>query len=61
MAEWSHEVRELANESAHPKPGQQPTDHKDARDVVYFLDYLLEYLYDLPHRIEQYRNRDSKA
>lgn len=59
IKEWSHEVRALGNDSAHPKPGQPPTDPKDARDIVKFLDYLLEYLYDLPHQIEQYRGRGS--
>jgi len=61
IQEWSHEVRELGNDSAHPKPGQAPTDPKDARDIVKFLDYLLEYLYDLPNQIAQYRGRGSGA
>ncbi len=29
MVEWALEVRELGNDSAHPKPGQAPTDSKD--------------------------------
>lgn len=60
MKEWSDNVRELGNESAHPTPGQPPTDPKDAADVVQFLDFLLGYLYTLPHRIEEYRNRNAK-
>jgi hypothetical protein len=59
MREWSHEVRELGNDSTHPEPGQKATDPKDARDIVNFLDYLLEYLYDLPERIRQYRARKA--
>jgi hypothetical protein len=59
MSEWSHEVRELGNESSHPEPGQKATDPKDARDVVEFLDYLTEYLYDLPERIRKYRERKT--
>ena len=43
-----------------PKPGQSPTDPKDAKDVTQFLDYLLEYLYSLPHRIKQYRERKER-
>ena len=37
MKEWSHEVRVLGNENAHPTPGAKGTDQKDARDVVEFL------------------------
>ncbi|OGY24139.1 MAG: hypothetical protein A2172_01175 [Candidatus Woykebacteria bacterium RBG_13_40_15] len=57
MKEWSHEVRELGNDSAHPRPEQKETSLGDARDIVEFLDFLLEYLYDLPKRIEDYRGR----
>jgi hypothetical protein len=58
MKDWSHEVRELGNDSSHPEPDDpKGTDPKDARDIVNFLDYLLEYLYDLPKRIENYRAR----
>jgi hypothetical protein len=57
MKEWSHEVRELANDAAHPTPGAAGTSQKDAKDVVEFLDYLLQFLYDLPHQIELYRKR----
>lgn len=59
MKEWAHELRELANDSAHPKPGQPATDPKDARDIVNFLDFLLDVVYNLPHRIEQFRNRPA--
>ena len=41
MKDWSTEVRELANDSAHPKPGDPPPNPKDARDVVQFLDLSL--------------------
>jgi hypothetical protein len=62
MADWAHEVRLLANESAHPE-APVPTDvtPEDARDIVHFLDLLLLYLYDLPKQIEKYRQRDSAA
>jgi hypothetical protein len=57
MKDWSHHVRELGNDSAHPQPGQPAPAPRDARDIVQFLDFLLEYLYDLPHRIKRYRDR----
>jgi hypothetical protein len=60
MKEWSDYVRELGNESAHPKPSQSPTSPQDARDVVRFLDFLLEYLYTLPHQIKEYRGRSGE-
>lgn len=57
MRDWSHEVREVGNDSTHPTPGKAGTSPKDARDIVVFLDYLLEYFYDLPERIREYRAR----
>lgn len=57
MKEWAHELRELGNDSAHPEPGQPPTAPEDAKDIVQFLDFLLKYLYTLPHQIAQYRAR----
>lgn len=59
MREWSDHVRELGNDSAHPTVGQAATDPRDAKDIVRFLDFLLEYLYTLPHQIKQYRERDA--
>ncbi len=57
MKDWSTEVRELANDSAHPKPNAPPTEPQDARDIMKFLDFLLLYLYDLPKDISNYRQR----
>lgn len=59
MRDWAHEVRALGNDSAHPTPSQAPTDSKDARDIVQFLDFFLEYSYSLPKRINDYRARRS--
>ena len=60
MKDWSNHVRELGNDSAHPEPDQEPTNPQDAHDIVGFLDFLLEYLYSLPHQIEQYRKRGKE-
>lgn len=57
MKDWSDNIRELGNECAHPQPSQSPPDPQDAKDIVRFLDFLLEYLYDLPHQIKNYRER----
>ncbi len=61
MKDWSHEVRELANDSAHPDPKAAPTESQDAMDIVRFLDFLLLYLYDLPKDIGDYRQRRNAA
>lgn len=61
MKDWSDQVRELGNDTAHPDPNQGPTNPQDAKDVVQFLDSLLQYLYTLPHRIEKYRNRSVSS
>jgi hypothetical protein len=57
MQEWSHEVRELGNDSAHPTPGGSGATSKDAQDIVNFLTMLLTIVYNLPHDISQYRAR----
>jgi N-acyl-D-aspartate/D-glutamate deacylase len=57
MKEWAHELRELANESAHPRVAMLESSPDDVRDVVQFLDFLLQYLYNLPHEIAEYRTR----
>ena len=58
MQDWSHEVRLLANESAHPDaPSPASVTSEDAGDIVNFLDFLLFYLYDLPKQIDEYRKR----
>lgn len=60
IRDGSHQVRELGNDSAHPNPSQKSTESQDARDIVQFLDFLLEYLYTLPHQIQEYRQRQKK-
>ena len=59
MKDWSEQIRELGNDSAHPEPDQPSIDSRDAEDIVRFLDFLLEYLYTLPHQIGQYRKRGA--
>lgn len=59
MQDWAHNVRELGNDSAHPKPDQPPTKPEDAKDIVGFTDYLFEYLYTLPKNIAEYRARKN--
>jgi hypothetical protein len=57
MKEWAHQVRLLARDPAHPEPGDEPTPQQDVQEAMRFLDFLLEYLFTLPHDIEAYRNR----
>lgn len=57
MKDWPTEVRELANDSAHPKPNAPPTEPQDSGDIVKFLDFLLLYFSDLPKDISNYRKR----
>jgi hypothetical protein len=57
MKDWAHEVRGLGNDSAHPGAEQAATDPRDARDIVQFLDFFLEYSYSLPKKINDYRAR----
>jgi hypothetical protein len=57
MKEWAHEVRVLANEGTHPKPGATGTPERDAKDVVEFPTFLTNVMYDVPHQIADYRAR----
>ena len=59
MMDWSNEVRELGNKSAHPNPGETPSSAQDAGALVRFLDFFLECIYSLPHRIEEFRQRSE--
>ena len=60
MKDWAHEVRLLANESAHPEaPVPVEVTSEDATDIVHFLDLLLHHLYDLPKQIENHRQRNK--
>jgi hypothetical protein len=59
MKDWSHEVRELANEGTHPQPGSVGTNEKDAKDVVEFLTFLMRVMYNLPKQIEGFRDRKT--
>lgn len=45
MKEWSHEIRMLARDPAHPTPGDEGTSPQQVHDIVQFLDFLLEYLF----------------
>jgi hypothetical protein len=62
MKDWAHEIRDLANESAHPNaPVPDEVTPEDARDIVWFLDLILMNLYDLPKQIENYRQRKQTS
>lgn len=60
LQEWAHNLRELGNDTAHPRIETAETSAKDASDIVHFLDFFLEYLYDLPKRIAEYTGRKPK-
>ena len=60
MKEWANQIRLLGNESAHPNPAQV-IDPQDARDIMEFLNFLLEYLYTFPYKIQQYQERQNEA
>jgi hypothetical protein len=58
MKDFADEVRALGNDSAHPAIGMQVT-RKDSEDIVEFLDILLDYIYNLPKKINDYRARKN--
>ena len=60
MCKWSDEIRFLGNNSAHPNAEQEKIDPKDLKDVIKFMDFLFEYLFDLPKQINDYRARRKK-
>jgi hypothetical protein len=60
MQEWATELRLLGNESAHPDVAQTEANPQDIQDALEFLDQLLNYLYNLPASIRQYRERRTE-
>lgn len=42
MREWAHELRELGNDAAYPGASGLKSTPEDVRDVVEFLDFLLQ-------------------
>lgn len=61
IVEWSHDIRLLGNEAAHPKPGSEGVTQEEARDVVKFLRVLLTLMHDLPKEIADFRAQRVKA
>jgi len=61
IREWSEAVRLLGADAAHPDADDRGADEADTRDVVAFLDYLLQYLYELPKAIADYRKRRESS
>lgn len=61
MKEWSHEVRELANEGTHPRPGTTGTGEKDANDVVGFLSFLMTVCTIYPNKLKTTENGRAEA
>lgn len=59
MKDWATNIRLLGAQAAHPWPGETAPSSEDVKDLLRFLDFLLEYLYDLPHRIAQYQQRNA--
>jgi hypothetical protein len=57
LQDWSHNVRELGEEAAHPRTAQSPSAAQDAAEVVNFSDFMFEYLYLFPKRIDDFRGR----
>ncbi|HOD17742.1 MAG TPA: DUF4145 domain-containing protein [Candidatus Cloacimonadota bacterium] len=58
MKDWSHSLRMLGNDTAHPQPGDE-LNPADVKDVIKFIDFLLEYLFTLPNNISEYRKRQN--
>lgn len=62
IAEWSHEIRLIANESAHPEEIVAPPQKSEVKEVLDFLDFMFVYLFDLPTDIQKLRkSRTDRA
>jgi hypothetical protein len=59
MKQWATEIRLLGNVTLHPEPGDPAPKLEDVRDALMFLDFLLEYCFSLPDKIEKYRYRQT--
>ena len=59
MREWASKIKELNNDPMQLSTNHAASQPADAKELVYYLDILLQYIYDLPHQINEYRNRDA--
>ena len=59
LADWATEVRLVGNAGAHNPLA--PVPREDAQDLVSFMHALVEYLYVLPHDLDERRKRKPGA
>jgi hypothetical protein len=55
MADWAEEVRALRNIGAHPDETVESVSEEDARAIVRFAGYFIQYMIQIPHEINKYR------
>lgn len=59
MAEWANEIRLIRNPVAHPSVSAEQISASDVVSARGFLDFLIRYVFELPHGIERLRKKDQ--
>ncbi len=60
LRDWAWEMPNLDADELHANGAQPPDPAHAATDLVRFLEFLLEYLYELPARIRDHRRRSER-
>jgi hypothetical protein len=58
---WSQQLRVFRNLAAHPDDDASTISHQDAEDLQSFAYAIIEYIYDLTDRYEEFKARTARA
>jgi midasin (ATPase involved in ribosome maturation) len=60
LYDWSQHLHAFRNIAAHPDVGDVSITREDAEDLQVFVYAIIEYIYDLADRYEEFKERQQK-
>jgi hypothetical protein len=60
LFDWSQDLQAFRNIAAHPDSDGPPISREDAEDLQAFVHAIIEYVYDLTDRYEQFKKRIAR-
>jgi hypothetical protein len=57
LYDWSQQLHAFRNLAAHP--GEVSISRQDAEDLQFFVNALVEFIFDVPDRYEEFRTRQA--
>ena len=57
---WSQQLHAFRNPAAHPDGDTDPISRQDAEDLKTFVFAIIEYIYDLADRYDEFNERQQK-